>query len=81
MALIGELYKPDVALLPIGGHFTMGIHEAAKAVQLIKPRIAIPMHYNTFPVIRVDPEEFKQSVEKTTSTKVVVLKPGERYTL
>ncbi|WP_288006237.1 metal-dependent hydrolase [Thermofilum sp.] len=81
MALIGELYKPDVALLPIGGHFTMGIHEAAKAVQLIKPRIAIPMHYNTFPVIRADPEEFKQLVEKTTSTRVVVLKPGERYTL
>jgi L-ascorbate metabolism protein UlaG (beta-lactamase superfamily) len=81
MALIGELYKPDVALLPIGGHFTMGINEAAKAVQLIKPRIAIPMHYNTFPVIRADPEEFKQLVEKTTSTRVVVLKPGEKYSL
>jgi L-ascorbate metabolism protein UlaG (beta-lactamase superfamily) len=59
----------------------MGIKEATKAVQLIKPRIAIPMHYNTFPVIKADPEEFKQLVEQTTSTKVVILKPGEKYSL
>jgi len=80
MSLIGELYNPDIALLPIGGHYTMGVKEAVKAVHLIKPKIAIPMHYNTFPVISADPYEFKNLVEKTCATKVVVLKPGETYT-
>ncbi|OYT40695.1 MAG: metal-dependent hydrolase [Desulfurococcales archaeon ex4484_58] len=80
MGFIGELYNPDIALLPIGGHYTMGIREAVKAVQLIRPRIAIPMHYNTFPPIKADPKEFKKLVESTTNTKVVILKPGETYT-
>lgn len=79
MTYIGELYKPDIAMLPIGGHFTMGIPEAVKAVELIKPKIAIPMHYNTFPVIKADPNIFKEEVEKKTRTKVVILKPGEEY--
>lgn len=80
MALIGELYSPDVALLPIGGHFTMGVKEAVKAVQLLRPKIAIPMHYNTFPLIRADPEEFRKLVETLTLTKVITLKPGESLT-
>ncbi len=80
MALIGELYKPDIALLPIGGHFTMGPYEAAKAVELIKPKVVIPMHYKTFPVIGGSPEEFLNYVkEKKLDVKVVVLKPGEKY--
>lgn len=79
MTYIGELYKPDIAMLPIGGHFTMGIPEAVKAVELIKPKIAIPMHYNTFPVIKADPNIFKEEVEKKTRTRVVILKPGEEY--
>ncbi len=78
MQFIHELYSPDIALLPIGGHFTMGIEEAVKAVELLKPKIAIPMHYNTFPPIRADPARFKELVEKKTSTKVVILKPGEK---
>lgn len=80
MTLIGELYRPDIALLPIGGHYTMGIKEAVKAVQLIRPKIAIPMHYNTFPPIKADPEEFKKLVESTIPTKVVILRPGETFT-
>ena len=80
MLLIGELYQPDVALLPIGGHFTMGVKEAAKAVQLLRPRVAIPMHYNTFPLIKADPDQFKRLVESLTRAKVVVLKPGETFT-
>jgi L-ascorbate metabolism protein UlaG (beta-lactamase superfamily) len=80
MSLIGELYQPDIAMLPIGGHYTMGIKEAVKAVQLIRPKIAIPMHYNTFPAIKTDPEEFKKLVESLTPTKVVILKPGETFT-
>ena len=80
MKLIGELYKPDIALLPIGGHFTMDPVEAAKAVELIKPKIAIPMHWGTFPVLYGKPEEFKKLVEeKTPETKVIILQPGETY--
>ncbi len=80
MKLIGELYKPDIALLPIGGHFTMDPVEAAKAVELIKPKIAIPMHWGTFPVLYGKPEEFKKLVEeRTPETKVIILQPGETY--
>ena len=80
MRLIGEIYKPDVALLPIGGHFTMDPVEAAKAVELIRPKVVIPMHYGTFPILYGTPEEFKGLVEeKCLPCKVVVLKPGEKW--
>lgn len=81
MQLIAELYEPEVALLPIGGRFTMGIKEAVKAVELIRPKIVVPMHYNTFDVIKQDPEEFKRAVEAKVDTKVVIMKPGETITL
>lgn len=82
MRLVGEIYRPDVALLPIGGHFTMDPVEAAKAVELVRPRVAIPMHYGTFPVLYGKPEEFKKRVEdKCLPTKVVILKPGESFEL
>ncbi|MEM0002438.1 MAG: metal-dependent hydrolase [Desulfurococcaceae archaeon] len=79
MSLIHELYNPDIALLPIGGHFTMGVREAVKAVELLKPRIVIPMHYNTFPLIQADPVLFKKLVEEKTSSRVIVLNPGEIF--
>lgn len=80
MRLIGELYKLDVALLPIGGYYTMGALEAAEAVKLLKPKAAIPMHYKTFPVLAKSAEEFtKFAKEKAPETKIVVLKPGESY--
>lgn len=53
----------DVALLPIGGNFTMDVEDAARAVDFIRPKIAIPMHYKTFPVINADPQEFKNKVK------------------
>lgn len=82
MKLIGELYRPILALLPIGGHYTMGPREAAKAVELIRPKYVIPMHYHTFPVIKGSPEEFKEYVEKfVPEVKVVILKPGEEVEL
>jgi L-ascorbate metabolism protein UlaG (beta-lactamase superfamily) len=81
MQLIGELYEPEVALLPIGGRFTMGIKEAVKAVELIQPRVAVPMHYNTFDVIKQDPEEFRRAVEAKVDTKIVIMKPGESIKL
>ncbi|MGE5680750.1 MAG: metal-dependent hydrolase [Bacillota bacterium] len=60
MKLIGEMNKIDYMLLPIGDNFTMGVTDAVKAVELANPRIAIPIHYNTFPVIQADPKEFKK---------------------
>ncbi len=78
MKIIGELYKPYAALLPIGGFFTMGPEEAAYAVKLLKPKVAIPMHYNTFPPIQQDPKKFEDEVKKRSKvTKVKILKPGE----
>ena len=80
MALIRELYAPEIVLLPIGGHFTMGPREATKAVELLKPKVAIPMHYGTFPVLSGDPIEFKKMVnEKIPDVKIVILNPGEKY--
>ena len=64
MKLIGEMNKIDYMLLPIGDNFTMGIPDAVKAVELVNPKIAVPMHYNTFPVIKADPYEFKLKVEE-----------------
>jgi L-ascorbate metabolism protein UlaG (beta-lactamase superfamily) len=77
MALFSKLYNINIALLPIGGFYTMDIPQAVEAVKLIKPRIAIPMHYNTFPVIETDPYVFKRIVEEETDTTVMVLKIGE----
>jgi len=77
MRLIGDLYKPDVALLPIGGFFTMDPKQAAMAVELLNPKIAIPMHYNTWPSIEQDPKDFERLVKKSSKAKVVILEPGE----
>lgn len=78
MQLIGELYKPDLALIPIGGYYTMGAAEAAEAVRLIKPKAVIPMHYGTFPVLVKSADGFADAVrKKMPEVKIVVLKPGE----
>ncbi len=80
VALYAELYPIDIALVPIGGHFTMDPKQAATFVKIIKPKVVIPMHYGTFPVIDKDPNEFKKLVEEyAPGVKVVVLKPGEEY--
>lgn len=80
MRLIGELYSPDVALMPIGGYYTMGPTEAAEAVKILEPKTVIPMHYKTFPVLTQSADEFTRMVkEKTANINVVVLKPGESY--
>ncbi|MCE4614465.1 MAG: metal-dependent hydrolase [Desulfurococcales archaeon] len=82
MELIGKIYKPDIAILPIGGHFTMDPVEAAYAVDMIKPKVAIPMHYKTFPVLYGTPEEFRNLVkEKAPGVKVVVLNPGDVWNI
>jgi L-ascorbate metabolism protein UlaG (beta-lactamase superfamily) len=77
--VIKSIYRPHIALIPIGDRYTMGIREASIAAGWIKPEIIIPMHYNTFPVIEQNPYRFKELVELSTETQVKVLKPGEAY--
>lgn len=81
MALIGRLEKIDYALLPIGDNFTMGPSDAVEAVALLKPRFVVPMHYNTWPLIAQNPEDFKRKTEKQTGVPVLIVKPGETLTL
>jgi L-ascorbate metabolism protein UlaG (beta-lactamase superfamily) len=76
MKLIGELNKIDVMCVPIGDNFTMGIDDAVKAVEFVNPGLAIPMHYNTFPVIQANPNEFKSKCE-AIGKKAMVMEYGE----
>ncbi len=76
MQLIGEMTPLDVALLPIGDNFTMGIDDAVKATELLKPGLVIPMHYDTFDVIMADPEDFKKKAE-AKGFKARVMQVGE----
>lgn len=77
-SVIGDYYKPDIAILPIGGVFTMGPEEAAFACSLIRPKIAIPEHYGTFPVLVQSSEGFKKAVRKWASqVQVLDLEPGK----
>jgi L-ascorbate metabolism protein UlaG (beta-lactamase superfamily) len=76
LRLIGERYRPDLVLVPIGGYFVMDPVDAAYAVrEWLKPAYALPMHYGTFPVLRGTPEQFRAALG-STRTKVIVLEPG-----
>ena len=77
MTLIHELYKPKVAMLPIGGRFTMDIGQALLAVKMIRPQFVVPMHYNTFDVIRADVGKFQRLVEDQTDAEVIIMEPGD----
>jgi L-ascorbate metabolism protein UlaG (beta-lactamase superfamily) len=76
MKLIGE-EGIDVAVLPIGDHFTMGPDDALRAVKFVEPKTVIPCHCNTFPLLEQDTGAFKQKVESETSAKCVVIEPGD----
>ncbi|MEE4134495.1 MAG: metal-dependent hydrolase [Desulforhopalus sp.] len=80
MQLIGEMTPLDYMLLPIGDNFTMGIDDAVKAVELASPGVAIPMHYDTFPVIAADPQVFRRRLEAVGKT-ARVMEYGEEITL
>lgn len=72
--------NPSIALLPIGGEDTMDVVDAVRAVKMMKPDYAIPMHYDTFNVIKADPMDFKSRIEKSIlKTKPVILKPGASF--
>ena len=80
MKLIGE-EGLDVAILPIGDNFTMGPDDALRAVKLLDPKVVIPIHYDTFEVIKQDPKAFADRVESETPAKCVIMKPGDSYQL
>ncbi|XWN37678.1 MAG: metal-dependent hydrolase [Balneola sp.] len=77
--LYGELYEPHVVLAPIGDHFTMGPQEAAYAVEMVNPNIAVPIHYGTWPPIDSDPNEFKEVLEDISDVEVVVPETGTDF--
>jgi L-ascorbate metabolism protein UlaG (beta-lactamase superfamily) len=77
MKIIGELYAPDLALLPIGDHYTMGPRETALAVRLLNIRHVVPMHYGTFPVLTGRPETLRELTNDFPSLEIHALKPGE----
>ena len=77
MALIARLYKPDVAVLPIGDWFTMGPEEAAVALELLGNPRCVPCHYGTFPLVSGSPEE----LAKLTTAQIDAIQPGESIEL
>jgi L-ascorbate metabolism protein UlaG (beta-lactamase superfamily) len=78
MQLIRELYEPQVAMLPIGGYYTMGPKEAAHACRLLAPKTVLPIHWGTFPPLKGTPEELAALVEP--GVEVVHWKPGDKFT-
>ena len=77
MKFIGEYYKPDLALIPIGGHFTMDPAHAAYAIRtMLKVKKVIPMHYGTFPPLKGTPQELKKLLNDFEA-EIIVMKPGE----
>jgi L-ascorbate metabolism protein UlaG (beta-lactamase superfamily) len=81
MALIGELYAPDVALLPIGDLYTMSPREAAVAARMLKSKVIVPSHYGTFPPLTGTPEMLVEELKKLgVKSEVVALKPGQSLT-
>src|SRR5712692_4224170 len=78
MALIAERYRPTVAMLPIGGHFTMDPEGAALAARLLRVKTVIPMHFGTFPALAGTPDQLSAALKKSGATaKVLAFKPGE----
>jgi L-ascorbate metabolism protein UlaG (beta-lactamase superfamily) len=79
LALPSKRDQIDVALMCIGGHYTMDRHDAVTAAELVGAGTVIPCHYDTFPPIETDAEAFKSDVESKTSSKVAILQPGETF--
>jgi L-ascorbate metabolism protein UlaG (beta-lactamase superfamily) len=80
MRLIGDMYRPDVVLMPIGNHFVMSPQDAAMAVRdMIHPRYAIPIHYGTTPQLRGTPAELLSAMGNATVPRILVPEPGQKY--
>lgn len=80
MKLIGD-EGLDLAAIPIGDNYTMGPADALRAVELLRPRLVVPIHYNTFPMLQQDAEAWARQVEAATTSKVVILAPGQSVTV
>jgi L-ascorbate metabolism protein UlaG (beta-lactamase superfamily) len=78
MQLIGRIYSPDVAILPIGGHFTMDPREASVALELLGTKRCIPCHYGTFPLLKGTPDQLRQ---EASGVEIIELQPGETTTV
>ena len=76
MKLIGELNSLDIAMLPIGDNFTMGVEDAVKAADFLKAKLYIPIHYNTFDIIKANPDDFVADVE-SINLSAKILNPGD----
>ena len=74
MAIIRDLYAPEIAMLPVGDHFVMSPREAAYACKLLKPKIVIPMHFGTFPVLTGKPSDLQKLAPEV---QVMEMKPGQ----
>jgi L-ascorbate metabolism protein UlaG (beta-lactamase superfamily) len=79
LQLVGKRQQIDVALMCIGGHYTMDRFDAVDAAQLVGAKTVIPCHYNTFPPIESDADAFKSDVEMSTASDVAILEPGEAF--
>ncbi|MEP2447647.1 MAG: metal-dependent hydrolase [Balneola sp.] len=79
LTLYGELYEPHVVLAPIGDHFTMGPQEAAYAVEMVNPNLAVPIHYGTWPPIDSDPNEFKEVLQEISDIEVLIPDVGKEF--
>lgn len=80
MRLIADLYEPQIAIMPVGGKYNMGVREAALAVRLVRPQVFIPMHYGTFSDQMADLEELEKLVRVSAPfTKLAILKQGESF--
>ena len=77
MKIIGELYAPELALLPIGDHYTMGPREAALAIRLLNVKHVVPMHYGTFPALTGRPERLRELTQDIAGLEIHALRPGE----
>jgi L-ascorbate metabolism protein UlaG (beta-lactamase superfamily) len=80
LSLVGKRHQIDVALMCIGGHYTMDRHDAVDAADLVGAKTIIPCHYNTFPPIETNAGAFQSDVEKALDATVVVLEPGQSHT-
>ena len=81
LQLVGKRAPIDLALMCIGGYYTMDPTDAVEATQLVGAKTVIPCHYNTFPTIEVDAQAFKSDAESATGSNVVVLEPGETHSI
>jgi L-ascorbate metabolism protein UlaG (beta-lactamase superfamily) len=80
MKMIGDRHAIDIAFIPIGDHYTMGVEDALQAAEWYNAKLTVPVHYNTFPVIRQEAESFVQQLE-SQGLKGLVVKPGEKISL